>query len=77
MRTLVPFAADSTAIERLTELDTLVTQWHGIVSKKSVEPETPPKPWLVNYPPEICRAGTGYGYRDSWLSIRRHADERL
>ncbi len=53
MRTLVPGTAEPSAIERLNELDTLVTQWHGIVSKKSVEPETLPKPWLANYPDAV------------------------
>lgn len=53
MRTFVPDMADLTAIERRTELDTSVTQWHGVVSRKSVEPEAPPKPWLANYPESV------------------------
>ncbi len=62
MRTLVP---DLTAIERLAELGTLVTQWHGIVSRKSVEPETPPKPWLAHYP-EAVPATLSYPDFPAW-----------
>lgn len=65
MRTLVPDTADQSAIERLNELDTLVTQWHGIVSKKSVEPEMPPKPWLANYP-EAVPATLSYPDFPAW-----------
>ena len=65
MRTLVPDTADLTAIERLTELGTSVTQWHGIVSRKSVELETPPKPWLAHYP-EAVPATLSYPDFPAW-----------
>lgn len=65
MRTLVPDTAERTAIEQLTELGTSVTQWHGIVSKKSVEPEAPSKPWLANYP-EAVPATLNYPDFPAW-----------
>ncbi len=65
MRTLVPIAADQTAIERLSGLGTSVTQWHGIVSKRSFEPETPRKPWLANYP-EAVPATLSYPSFPAW-----------
>lgn len=65
MRTLVPDTAISTAIERLTELDTSVTQWHGVVSRQSVEPERPLKPWLAHYP-EVVPATLSYPSFPAW-----------
>lgn len=65
MRTLVSFTADLTAIDQQTELDTSVTQWHSIVSKKSVEPEMPPKPWLAHYP-EAVPATLSYPDFPAW-----------
>ena len=65
MRTLVPDTAEQSAIERLNELDTLVSQWHGIVTKKSVEPETPPKPWLAHYP-DVVPATLSYPDFPAW-----------
>lgn len=53
MRTLVTFAPHQTAIEQPTELGTSATQWHGIVSKKTVEPDSPSKPWLAHYPESV------------------------
>ncbi len=72
MRTLVPDTAEQSAIERLAELDTLVTQWHGVVSRKSVEPETPPKPWLANYP-EAVPATLSYPDFPAWGFLTRTA----
>ena len=65
MRTLVPDTAEQSAIERLNELDTLVAQWHGIVTKKSVEPEVPPKPWLAHYP-DVVPATLSYPDFPAW-----------
>lgn len=50
MRTLATFAADPSANESLNGFGTSVTQWHGIVSHKTVDPDTTARPWLAHYP---------------------------
>ena len=65
MRTLVPFAAESSALEQLSKCDTLVAQWHGVVSSKYVDPAIPKRPWLAEYP-ETVPATLSYPDFPAW-----------
>ena len=72
MRTLATFTAVPSALEQPATFDTSVTQWHGVVSKKPIDSEALPRPWLANYP-ESMPASLSYPDFPAWGFLAKTA----